>query len=282
MKKLISFDEVSKKIAHKTILNKISFDLYEGQILGLLGHNGAGKSTIINLLLGADNYTGIINVMGKTPYKDRQIIMQDLAYLSDAESLPKWMKVRDIIKYMKGVHPKFSEENAVSYLNKTDINLTTKIAELSKGMTMQLHLSLIMATNCKILILDEPTLGLDLMYRHEFYHLVQEWFNESGRSILITSHEINELENFITDVVFIKNGSVTKRSSLKNIISEYFKCKVEVSHFEKLKKFNPYILESNNRENIILIKKEFLDEVVSIETIIPNISEIFLAHQKGA
>ncbi|MUI54658.1 ATP-binding cassette domain-containing protein [Aliivibrio fischeri] len=198
-------------------LDNISFTLSSGQVLGLLGHNGAGKSTLINALLGAHRYSGNITINGLDPIENHAELMKHLAYISDVNVLPEWMTIKQILTYTSGVHPCFDIHKALSVLEKTNIKLSSKIGGLSKGMKVQVHLALVIATNVKVLILDEPTLGLDLLYRDSFYSNLMEWFNQGDRCLIIASHEVSEIEKLLTDVLILKQGNCVKFDTMQNI-----------------------------------------------------------------
>ncbi|MGF1762644.1 ABC transporter ATP-binding protein [Aliivibrio kagoshimensis] len=221
MNTLIRVEHVSKSYGDHQALNNVSFEIKAGQVLGLLGHNGAGKSSLIGAMLGAHAYHGDISVLGLEPRNDRAKIMNELSYISDISVLPGWMKVSAIVRYMSGVHPSFNKEEALQRISTTDIPLNAKVQSLSKGMKVQLHLALVMATNCKVLILDEPTLGLDLMYRERFYRELLEWFHDDERALVIASHEVSEIEHLLTDVLVLKQGDVVLHSELESLEAKY-------------------------------------------------------------
>ena len=200
----IKAQHITKSYHDKKALENISFSLSSGQVLGLLGHNGAGKSTLIKTLLGMHSCTGTLSIFNLTPEKSREKIVKHLAYISDAESLPEWMTVKQLMAYTMGVHPRFEQQKMQQYLAQTKINIKSKIKTLSKGMKVQLHLALVMSTNVNVLILDEPTLGLDLMYRSTFYRTLMAWFSEGDRALIIASHEVNEIAHLLTDVLVLK------------------------------------------------------------------------------
>ncbi|PQJ84914.1 ABC transporter ATP-binding protein [Aliivibrio sifiae] len=198
-------------------LSDINFNLQAGQVLGLLGHNGAGKSTLINALLGTHRYQGEISINGLHPIDQHAELMQHLAYISDVNVLPEWMSVKQLLKYTSGIHPSFNIDKAKSVLSNTNITLNRKIKTLSKGMKVQVHLAIVIATDTKVLILDEPTLGLDLLYRDTFYQHLVTWFNAGERCLIIASHEVSEIEHLLTDVLILKQGKVVKQEKMNNI-----------------------------------------------------------------
>ena len=218
---LVHVENISKSYSNSNqnqqALSDISFDLKAGQVLGLLGHNGAGKSTLISALLGAHRYQGEIRINGLHPIDQHAELMQHLAYISDVNVLPEWMNVKQLLKYTSGVHPSFDIDKATSVLNNTNIKLNSKIKTLSKGMKVQVHLAIVIATDTKILILDEPTLGLDLLYRDTFYQHLITWFNAGERCLIIASNEVSEIEHLLTDVLILKQGKIVKQDSMDNI-----------------------------------------------------------------
>lgn len=219
MTSLVHVKHVSKQYSDSSqqAINDISFDLNAGQVLGLLGHNGAGKSTLINALLGAHRYQGNIRINGLHPIDQHAELMQHLAYISDVNVLPEWMSVKQLLKYTSGIHPSFDIDKATAVLANTNIQLKNTIKSLSKGMKVQVHLAIVIATNTKVLILDEPTLGLDLLYRDTFYQHLTSWFNAGERCLIITSHEVSEIEHLLTDVLILKQGRIVKQETMNNI-----------------------------------------------------------------
>ena len=202
---------------------EISLEIGKGKIVGLLGRNGAGKTTLLKALVGLHSYNGKIDVMGLNPIKDRSKLMNQVTYISDVAILPKWMKVSQAIDFVDGLHPNFNREKALKFLEKTDLsfNNKTKIKSLSKGMLAQLHIALITAIDAKILVLDEPTLGLDIITRKKFLqHLTDEFFNEE-RTIIISTHQIEEIESILTDIVIIERGQVKLNCAIKDIKDNY-------------------------------------------------------------
>ena len=219
MTSLVHVKHVSKQYSDSSqqAINDISFDLNAGQVLGLLGHNGAGKSTLINALLGAHRYQGDIRINGLHPIDQHAELMQHLAYISDVNVLPEWMSVKQLLKYTSGIHPSFDIDKATAVLANTNIQLKSTIKSLSKGMKVQVHLAIVIATNTKVLILDEPTLGLDLLYRDTFYQHLTSWFNAGERCLIIASHEVSEIEHLLTDVLILKQGRIVKQETMNNI-----------------------------------------------------------------
>lgn len=235
MTTLISIEHLNKNYGDKCVISDINLSIKAGQILGLVGPNGAGKTTCLQALLGLTSFDGHIDVLGYNPKSQRDKMLTDVAYISDVAVLPKWLKVSQALTYMSGVHPNFDREKALAFLAKTNIPLESKVKTLSKGMVTQLHLALVLAVDAKVLVLDEPTLGLDILTRRQFYnHLLEDFYTED-KCIIVTTHQIEEIEHILTDVAFIQNGKLALVESIDNI-RERFKL-VAVSH-EQLEQAN--------------------------------------------
>ena len=232
MSAMITISGLSKSYKNKQVLNDVNLTLGAGQILGLVGPNGAGKTTCLQALLGLTNYEGEINVLGYNPSKNRAKMLMDVAYIADVAVLPKWIKVNQVLTYMQGVHPNFNQQKAEAFLAKTNIPATAKVKTLSKGMVTQLHLALILAVDAKILILDEPTLGLDILTRRQFYaHLLEDFYDEK-KCIILTTHQIEEIEHILTDAAFIRDGKIALAQSVDDIRSRLRLLAVDNRHIE--------------------------------------------------
>src|ERR1700728_75023 len=207
-------------------LDGIDLHIEEGRILGLIGPNGAGKSTALNAILGLIPYQGELRVLGRNPWNERDQLMRDVCFISDVAVLPRWIKVSQALEYVAGVHPRFDRAKAEGFLGKTTIHRNSKVRELSKGMVAQLHLALVMAIDAKLLVLDEPTLGLDILYRKQFYDsLLNDYFDRS-RTIIVTTHQVEEIQNVLTDVMFINRGRIVLRCSMEDFESRYLELMV--------------------------------------------------------
>src|SRR6201986_1839709 len=211
-----------RKTFGKTVaLDGIDLKVEEGRILGLIGPNGAGKSTALNAILGLAPYEGELKVLGRNPWTERDALMRDVCFVADVAVLPRWIRVSQVVNYVAGVHPRFDRAKAEGFLARTTIKRTSKVRELSKGMVAQLHLALVMAVDAKLLVLDEPTLGLDILYRKAFYDsLLNDYFDEN-RTILVTTHQVEEIQHVLTDVVFLDRGHIVFQSSMEEIESRY-------------------------------------------------------------
>src|SRR3982751_3450747 len=202
-------------------LDSVNLHVEEGRILGLIGPNGAGKTTALNAILGLTSYDGQLTVLGHDPWSARDELMRDVSFIADVAVLPRWIRVTQLLDYVAGVHPRFDRAKAEGFLARTTIKRTSKVGQLSKGMVAQLHLALVMAIDAKLLVLDEPTLGLDILYRKQFYDsLLNDYFDRS-RTIVVTTHQVEEVQDVLTDVAFIHRGRIVMGSSMDDFQSRY-------------------------------------------------------------
>jgi ABC-2 type transport system ATP-binding protein len=217
-----------RKAYGKTVaLAGVSLKVEEGRILGLIGPNGAGKSTALNAILGLTPYEGELKVLGRDPWTERGRLMADVCFIADVAVLPRWMRVSQALDYVAGVHPRFDRARAEGFLAKTSIKRTSRVRELSKGMVTQLHLALVMAIDAKLLVLDEPTLGLDLLYRKQFYDtLLNDYFDKS-RTIIVTTHQVEEIQHILTDLMFIDRGRIVLDCSMEDFETRYLEVMVD-------------------------------------------------------
>lgn len=205
---IVSARGLRKKFGNREILHGLDFDIPPGRIYGLIGHNGAGKTTTLNALLGLTSCQGTIRVLGEDPFARRASLMQDVAFISDVASLPRFLRVRELFALLTDIHPRFSRDKAQAFLQGTDIRLEARIKHLSKGMIAQLHLAVVMAIDARLLVLDEPTLGLDITYRKRFYRRLLEDYMSEERTLLITTHQVDEIEFMLSDIMFIRDGAL--------------------------------------------------------------------------
>ncbi|MGY0615099.1 ABC transporter ATP-binding protein [Vibrio sp. FJH11] len=284
MNAVVSVKHVSKQYGKQgETLHDISFDLQPGQVLGLLGHNGAGKSTLLNAMLGAHKYHGTIRINGYEPIMQRHKIMQNLSYISDVNVLPDWMTVEQLLSYTEGVHSSFNRQRADAILRQTDIQSRSRIKALSKGMKVQLHLAIVIATNTQILILDEPTLGLDLVYRETFYRHLLEWFHDGERILIIASHEVAEIEHLLTDVLILKHGHSVLQTSIDSIHENYFILDASDDQRLKIEAMHPLSAQKGLGTTKWLLSSRYLSQVEGMGDIHGvTLADLFLALQKGA
>lgn len=288
MSVLIEARQVTKRYSGRVqgqseAVNNISFELKAGQVLGLLGHNGAGKSSLIKSLLGAHDYQGDIKVMGLEPVAERAKVMEHLSYISDVNVLPDWMTVSQILRYTSGVHPSFDVAKARAVLEQTNIKLASKIKSLSKGMKVQLHLAIVISTDTKVLILDEPTLGLDLVYRDTFYRHLLEWFHDGERALIIASHEVSEIEHLLTDVLILKHGRAVLQASMEQVAEEYVIVETNDDQREVMQALQPLSSEKVLGATRWLIRSQQAEQLEDVDRIYNvKLADLFLALQKEA
>ncbi|EDK30100.1 putative ABC transporter ATP-binding protein [Vibrionales bacterium SWAT-3] len=280
MSTLLSVKNVTKTYSNQVGVENISFELKPGQVLGLLGHNGAGKSTLIKSLLGGHNYQGEIEVNDYHPIHQHAELMQHLSYISDVNVLPEWMTIKQLLRYTKGVHPSFNRQKAEQTLSRTNIKLSSTIKQLSKGMKVQVHLAIIIATDTQVLILDEPTLGLDLIYRDTFYRHLLEWFHDGERAMIIASHEVSEIEHLLTDVLILKQGHCVLQKSMEAIENDYFIIEVANGHSSDIQKLKPLTSQPGLGTTKWLLEGQYRPQVESLGNIYKvGLADLFLATQ---
>lgn len=239
MDSLIKVKSLSKSYKHHQALSKVDLEVREGEIWGLVGPNGSGKTTCLQAIMGLIGYSGEIEVLGQKPNHKRHKLLEELAYVADVAVLPEWIKVEQAITYMKGIHPNFNADKARSFLDKTNIKYQSKVASLSKGMKAQVHLALVMAIDAKILILDEPTLGLDILTRKQFYtHLLEDFYSPE-KCIVITTHQIEEVENILSNVAFINQGCIALSQSVEDIQARFKLLALENDKMSEATKLKP-------------------------------------------
>ncbi|WP_158965521.1 ABC transporter ATP-binding protein [Paraglaciecola sp. L3A3] len=277
MSNMISISGLTKSYQRKPVLTDVNLTVHAGQIMGLVGPNGAGKSTCLQALLGLISFQGEIDVLGYNPHKNREKMLQDVAYIADVAVLPKWIKVSQALTYMQGVHPNFSREKAEEFLAKTNIPINAKVKALSKGMVTQLHLALVLAINAKVLILDEPTLGLDILTRRQFYrHLLEDFYDET-KCIIVTTHQIEEIEHILTDVAFIKEGKIAFTESVDNIRQRFQLVAVESENLEQAKSYQPLFANSMMGITSMLFDKTISGDVQALGKIqTPTLADVFV------
>jgi ABC-2 type transport system ATP-binding protein len=228
-----------KAFGTKIALDSIDLQIEEGRILGLIGPNGAGKTTALNAILGLIPYQGELKVLGRDPWSERDRLMCEVCFISDVTVLPRWIRVSQAIDYIAGVHPRFDRAKAEEFLARTTIHRASRVRELSKGMVAQLHLALVMAIDARLLVLDEPTLGLDILYRKQFYDsLLNDYFDRS-RTILLTTHQVEEVEHVLTDVMFIDRGRIVFNRSIEELEARYLEVSVRPEQLATARALKP-------------------------------------------
>ena len=283
MTSLVNARSVSKHFGAVRAVDNVSFEIEEGKILGLIGPNGAGKTTLLKAVLGLTDCDGDLSVLGLDPFRQRKELMQNICFIADVAVLPRWIRVTQLLDFVEAVHPNFSRKRAEVFLQQTSVRSNAKVRELSKGMVTQLHLSIIMAIDAKLLVLDEPTLGLDILFRKEFYaNLLNDYFDEQ-RTILITTHQVEEIENLLTDIMFINDGKILLDSTMDALADQYVEVKSSGEEAIKARGLGPIA------ENEMFGKSVFIFEGVSRENLgslgelrTPSVADLFVAKVKGA
>lgn len=227
MDAIIHAQGIHKTYGKKIALDNVDLKIPAGRIVGLIGPNGAGKTTLLKGILGLATVKGDLRVLGLNPFTDRVKLLEDVSFIADTAILPRWIRVSEALDYIEGVHPKFSREKAMSFLAKTNIALNNKVKDLSKGMVTQLHLALIMAIDSKLLVLDEPTLGLDIIYRKQFYEALLNDYYDAQKTIVITTHQVEEIEGILTDLIFINDGKILLETTMEQLPNTFFELHVD-------------------------------------------------------
>jgi ABC-2 type transport system ATP-binding protein len=259
-------------------LNNVDLKVEEGRIVGLIGPNGAGKSTALNAILGLTPFEGELKVLGHDPWTERDKLMRDVCFIADVAVLPRWMQVSQALDYVAGVHPRFDRAKAEGFLAKTAIKRFSKVRELSKGMVAQLHLSLIMAIDAKLLVLDEPTLGLDLLYRKQFYDALLNDYFDKTRTIIVTTHQVEEIQHILTDLVFINGGRIVLNCSMEAFEARYAEVMATADQAVSARALGPIHERQVFGRSILLfdgVDRERLAAFGEVRT--PSIADLFVA-----
>jgi ABC-2 type transport system ATP-binding protein len=274
---------IEARALHKTFgttvaLDRIDLDVDEGRIVGLIGPNGAGKTTALNAILGLSSYGGALRVLGLDPRKQREQLMEDVCFIADVAVMPRWIRVRQALDYVGGVHPKFDRTRAEAFLTKTSIKRESRVRELSKGMITQLHLALVMAVNARLLVLDEPTIGLDILYRKQFYDALLNDYYDGSRTILLATHQVEEVQHVLTDVIFMDRGRVVLNRRMEEIESRYTEVAVHPEQLDAVRALGPINERVAFGTSILLfdgVDRARLAAVGQIRT--PSLADLFVA-----
>ena len=250
----------------------------EGHILGLIGPNGAGKTTALNAILGLTPYQGELKVLGRNPWEEREQLMRDVCFIADVAVLPRWMRVSQALDFVAGVHPRFDRSKAEALLAKTTIGRHRKVRELSKGMVAQLHLALVLAIDARLLVLDEPTLGLDILYRKQFYDSMLNDYFDRSRTIVVTTHQVEEIQNVLTDLMFIDRGRIVLDCSMEEVEARYAEVQVKPEQVAAARAFKPMHERQVLGRNILLFDGVDRKQLAVLgDTRTPSISDLFVA-----
>ena len=263
-------------------LDGVNLHIEEGRILGLIGPNGAGKTTALNAILGLTQYQGELKVLGRDPWSERDQLMRDVCFIADVSVLPRWIKVSQALDYVAGVHPRFDRAKAEGFLAKTTIQRNSKVRELSKGMVAQLHLALVMAIDARLLVLDEPTLGLDILYRKQFYDsLLNDYFDRS-RTIVVTTHQVEEVQHVLTDLMFINRGRIVLDCSMEEFETRYLEVMVVPDRVTEARALKPIHERQVFGRSTLLFDRVDRQQLAGLgEVHTPSIADVFVAVMGG-
>jgi ABC-2 type transport system ATP-binding protein len=271
--------------SHRAV-DSVSFAVQPGRIVGLIGPNGAGKTTLFKAILGLTHFEGELRVLGRDPRSERNQLMQDVCFIADVAVLPRWLRVSQALDFVEGVHPRFERSRAIEFLKKTDIKMHSRVRELSKGMVTQLHLALILAIDARLLVLDEPTLGLDLLFRRQFYDTLLNDYFDKERTIVLTTHQVEEIENLLTDVIFVNRGHVVLDTSVDALASRYVQLTVNAEHVAQARQLNPFY-EREVFGRIVMFFEGRSEGEMSVAAAgmgdlrTPTIADLFVAKMQG-
>ena len=283
LESVVHAKDLTKRYGNTAALDHVSFDIQAGRIVGLIGPNGAGKTTALKAILGLAEFEGDLKVLGLNPRTQRTELMQNVCFIADVAVLPRWMRVSEAVDFVAGIHPRFSREKCLAFLARTKIKSAQRVRELSKGMIVQLHLALVMAIDAKLLVLDEPTLGLDILYRKEFYqNLLNDYFDEQ-KTILVTTHQIEEIEHILTDLMFIEQGRIVLNASMDEVGERFAEVMVNPEKADAARALKPLHERQVFGKSIFLFDGADRTRLAELgEMHKPSIADLFVATMKGA
>jgi ABC-2 type transport system ATP-binding protein len=278
MTTIIEVKALSKRYGAQVALDQVSFNIQSGRIVGLIGRNGAGKTTALKTVLGLTPHTGSVSVFGLDPSRERNALMKDVCFIADTAVLPRWLRVANAIDYVEGVHPRFQRARAEEFLARTDIRQRSRVGELSKGMITQLHLALILAIDARLLVLDEPTIGLDLIFRRQFYDTLLNDYFDHERTILLTTHQVEEVEYLLTDVLFVDRGHIVLDASIEAIAERYVQVNVAADKIEAARALHPFYERQILGRPTMLFENQTQAALAGLgELRTPGIADLFVA-----
>jgi ABC-2 type transport system ATP-binding protein len=263
-------------------VDSVSFAIQPGRIVGLIGPNGAGKTTLFKAILGLTHFEGELSVLGRDPRSERNELMQDVCFIADVAVLPRWLRVSQALDFVAGVHPRFDRSRATDFLRKTDIKMSSRVRELSKGMVTQLHLALILAIDARLLVLDEPTLGLDLLFRRQFYDTLLNDYFDKERTIVLTTHQVEEIENLLTDVIFINRGHVVLDTSVDMMSERFAQLTVTSENAARARALGPFYEREVFGRVAMFFEGRNPQELAPLgELRTPSVADLFVAKMQG-
>jgi ABC-2 type transport system ATP-binding protein len=279
---VISARNLTKRYGDTDAVDKVSFDIPVGRIVGLIGPNGSGKTSALKAMLGLAPFEGELKVLGYDPSTQRDELMNEVCFIADVAVLPRWLKVKDAIDFVAGVHPKFDRAKALRYIEHTKLKPDMKVKQMSKGMIVQLHLALVMAIDAKLLVLDEPTLGLDILYRKQFYqNLLEDYFDEN-KTIVVTTHQVEEIEHILTDLMFIRDGKIVLSATMDDIGDRFVEVMVPAERTAEAKALKPIDERQVFGKSVLLfdgVPRAQLAQLGEVRN--PGIADLFVATMKG-
>ena len=281
---VITARNLTKTYKGARALDGTSFQIPAGRIVGLIGPNGAGKTTALKALLGLIRFDGEMSVLGRDPRTERDALINDVCFIADVAVLPRWMRVRDAIDFVEGVHPRFDRARCERFLANTKLGPKQRVREMSKGMIVQLHLALVMAIDAELLVLDEPTLGLDILYRKQFYQrLLEDYFDEQ-KTIIVTTHQVEEIEHILTDVLFIQNGKIVLDAPMDDVSDRFVEVLVNAEHLDAARAHRPIDERALPFGKTVMLFDNVPVSTLSTygETRTPGLADLFVATMKGA
>ncbi len=282
MSAVISARGLTKRYGKVVAVDHIDLDIPSGRIVGLIGPNGSGKTTALKTILGLAPFEGELSVLGMDPRLHRDALMEQVCFIADVAILPRWLRVQDAIDFVAGVHPKFNRVKAEQNLASTKLKPTMRVKEMSKGMIVQLHLALVMAIDAKLLVLDEPTLGLDILYRKQFYqHLLEDYFDQN-KTIIVTTHQVEEIEHILTDLIFIRDGKLALTATMDEIGRRFCEVMVPAANTDVARQLNPIDERQVFGKAVMLfdgVPRPVLEALGEVRT--PGIADLFVATMKG-
>jgi len=276
--KLISARGLRKRYGKTTALEDVTFEVAAGRIVGLIGPNGAGKTTALKAVLGLTGYEGELTVLGRDPSVGRDRLMQEVCFIADVAVLPRWMRVSQLIDFVAGVHPRFQRERCESFLARSAVRRDARVRELSKGMVTQLHLALVMAIDARLLVLDEPTLGLDILARRQFYDNLLNDYMDAERTILVTTHQVEEIEHILTDILFIDRGRIVLDLPMEALPARFAQVIVAPDQVERARALKPVTERTLLGRSVFLYEHADRQALAAVgELREPSIADVFVA-----
>ena len=282
MSAVITASGLSKRYKSTLALDNVNFQIEPGRIVGLIGPNGAGKTTALKAILGLTDFTGQLNVLGFDPRKQRDKLMGEVCFIADVAVLPRWIRVREVVDFVANVHPRFNRAKCEAFLARTKLQPNQRVRQMSKGMIVQLHLALVMAIDARLLILDEPTLGLDILYRKQFYqNLLEDYFDEN-KTIIVTTHQVEEVEHILTDLMFIRDGKIVLDADMDAVGERFIEVMVNADKADAARALKPLDERQVFGKSIFLFdgaNRATLEQLGEIRR--PSVSDLFVATMKG-